>query len=248
MIGYQLAIQAAHRPSQLALCYGAQRLSYAQLHANAGRLANALAADGIQPGDRVAVLLHNCTAFLETLFACALLGAVFVPINFRLVGREVGLVIDACAPRVLLAGESFATMLAQIRTEVDAPILRWVDDRPPDSAAGHDDDYARWRDAHGTEAPREPVSSDAILMLLHSSGTTGLPKGIMHSHATTLASSSAKIIDLSLTPDDTTVVFGPLFHAGPLMDLTLPLLMRGGRVVLGVSRHFEPQQLLQAIG
>ena len=102
MIGYQLAIQAAHRPTQMALSYGAQHLTYAQLHENACRLANALYADGVRPGDRVAVLLHNCNAFLETLFACALSGAIFVPINFRLVGPEIRYIVENCEARALI--------------------------------------------------------------------------------------------------------------------------------------------------
>jgi fatty-acyl-CoA synthase len=85
------------------------------------------------------------------------------------------------------------------------------------------------------------------MMLMHSSGTTGLPKGVIYSHATTLASSTAKIIDFGLTTQDITVVFGPLFHAGPLMDLAMPLLIRGGCVVLGASRGFDPQMLLSTI-
>lgn len=247
MIGYQLGIQAERRPNQLALTYGAQQLTYAQLHARARRVAQALAVDGIRRGDRVAVLLHNCSAFVETLFACALLGAIFVPINFRLVSREMAGVLDACTPRLLLAGESFADVLAQVVTQGPAPARRWVDDSPPATSEGPDDAFASWRDAHAGDAAWDHVDADSAFMLLHSSGTTGLPKGIVYSHTTALTSSSAKIIDMALMPDDVTVVFGPLFHAGPLMDLTLPLLLRGGRVVLGASRQFDPQQLLQAI-
>ena len=247
MIGYQLAIQAVQRPTQIALSYGAQQLTYLQLYENACRVANALYADGVRPGDRVAVLLHNCNAFVEILFACALSGVVFVPINFRLVGREVGMVLDACNPRLLVAGETFSQMLSQITSNSLGRTTRWINDGPPQSPSGWEDAYARWRDAHSAPLPQTTIPSDTLLILLHSSGTTGLPKGIMHSHATTLASCSAKIIDLELKPTDAPVVFGPLFHAGPLMDLTLPLLLRGGRVVLGASRQFDPQQLLQAI-
>lgn len=247
MIGDLLGIQAERRPDALALAYGAQRLTYAQLHTRACRLAHALAADGIGPGDRVAVLLHNCSAFVETLWACALRGAIFVPVNFRLVAREIAGVLGACTPRLLLAGETFADVLAQTATHAPLPATRWVDDSPPATAHGPGDAFSRWRDAHAAHIPWPHVGGDTVLMLLHSSGTTGLPKGVMFSHATALASSSAKIIDLALSADDVTVVFGPLFHAGPLMDLTLPLLLRGGRVVLGASRQFDPRQLLQAI-
>src|SRR6185369_5217692 len=105
MIGYQLSINAARYPNAHAVVFGARKLTYAALNERACRLANGLAALGVRRGDRVAVLLHNCTPFVEALFASAKLGAVFVPINFRLVSREVGALLDACEPRVLLAGE-----------------------------------------------------------------------------------------------------------------------------------------------
>jgi fatty-acyl-CoA synthase len=158
MIGYQLGIQAARRPNQLALTYGAQQLTYPQLHARARRVAQALAADGVRRGDRVAVLLHNCSAFVETLFACALLGAIFVPINFRLVSREIAGVLDACTPRLLLAGESFADVVAQVATEGPAQAKRWVDDSPPATSEGPDDAFARWRDAHVGDAAWDHVN------------------------------------------------------------------------------------------
>jgi len=72
------------------------------------------------------------------------------------------------------------------------------------------------------------VATDELFLLMHTSGTTGLPKSAMFTHGTTLFSSIAKIIDFGLGSDDVTCVFGPLAHAGPLLDLALPLLLRGG--------------------
>ena len=248
MIGYQLGIQAAHRPDAVAVVYGERQLGYRELHQRACRLAQAMHAAGVKPGDRVAVLLHNCPHFFEALFASALLGAVFVPINFRLVAREIGQILEACSPTLLLAGEGFAPVLETLRAKDVFPAqLQWLDDEPAQSNTKPDTAYERWIDGFAPDEPSMVVAPDAVQMLLHSSGTTGLPKGIMFTHATTLASSTAKLIDFALTPQDVTVVFGPLFHAGPLMDLALPLLLRGGRVVLGVSRQFDPQTLLRTI-
>ena len=247
MIGYQLSIQSCHRPDAVALVYGERELSYAQLYGRSCQLGHALIRQGVGPGDRVAVLLHNCPQFVETMFACALIGAIFVPINFRLVAREVGMVIEACNPRVLLAGEGFADVIAQLELPDTLARPCWIDDQPAEQNSPADTAYEAWIGAQPANQPAVVVAADSPLMLLHSSGTTGLPKGIIFTHATTLASSSAKIIDLGLTAKDITVVFGPLFHAGPLMDLALPLLLRGGQVVLGVSRHFEPGQLLSTI-
>jgi fatty-acyl-CoA synthase len=249
MIGYQLTINAARHPNAVAVAFGARRLTYAALEDRACRLANGLSVLGVGRGDRVAALLHNCTPFVEALFATAKLGAVFVPINFRLVAREVGALLDACGPKVLLAGEGFAELLTTLESRPNFPRHRiWVDDGlPAEAIADPAHPYEAWLSAQRADEPLEVVLPGAVQMLLHSSGTTGLPKGIIFTHATTFASSTAKIIDLGLTERDAVVVFGPLFHAGPLLDLALPLLLRGGRVALGASRQFDPAKLMATI-
>ncbi len=249
MIGYQLSIQAARRPDAIALVYGTRRYTYSDLNERACRLANGLTAMGIGRGDRVAALTHNCNQFVEALFATAKLGAVFVPINFRLVAREVGQLLEACGPKVIVAGNVFGDLLRRLEGKRELPRnLLWVDDQfPPAAPAKKPDPYETWLAAQSTVEPVEVVLPGAVQMLLHSSGTTGLPKGIIYTHATTFASSMSKIIDFDLTPDDVTVVFGPLFHAGPLMDVAMPLLLRGGSVVLGASRQFDPARLIATI-
>ena len=221
MIGYQLAKNAVRHPDAVAIVYGARQLTYAALDERACRLANGLAALGVSQGDRVAALLHNCNQFLEALFATAKLGAVFVPVNFRLVAREVGALLDACGPKVLLAGEGFAELLATLEGRPNFPQHRiWVDDRLPAEPApdpGHP--YETWLAAQQADQPAEVVLPEAVQMLLHSSGTTGLPKGIIFTHSTTLASSMAKIIDFGLTASD----------------------------VLGASRQFDPARLLSTV-
>src|SRR5207249_9110962 len=116
-----LTINAERHPDAVAVVFGARRLTYAMLDERACRLANGLAALGVGRSDRVAALLHNCNAFVEALFATAKLGAVFVPINFRLVAREVGALIDACEPKALLAGEGFADVLATLEARPNFP-------------------------------------------------------------------------------------------------------------------------------
>lgn len=248
MIAIPIAVQVARHPQRIAVVYGSRRVAYAELHERSNRVARGLAAQGIVPGERVAVLLHNGPAFFEILFGCAKLGAIFVPVNFRLAAREVGRIVEACTPRLFFAGESFAALLGTLRGRPAFPEpLHWVDDGPPGDPTPADHPYERWLAAQDPMEPSPLPDAEATLMLLHSSGTTGLPKGIVHTHATTLASSTAKIVDFDLSARDVTVVFGPLFHAGPLMDLALPLLLRGGCVVLGASRGFDPQVLLATI-
>ena len=248
MIGHQLTLNAARHRDAIAIAFGSRKLTYAALEERACRLANGLAALGVGEGDRVAALAHNCTPFVEALFATAKLGAIFVPVNFRLVAREIGALLDACSPKVLLAGESFADVLATLEARPNFPAHRIrIDDSFPDEDADPQHPYEAWLHAQSDDAPQRSVPREATQMLMHSSGTTGLPKGIVYTHATTLASSMAKIIDFELRASDAVVVFGPLFHAGPLLDLALPLLLRGGRLALGASRQFDPTKLLATI-
>jgi fatty-acyl-CoA synthase len=244
MIGIQTAIRAARDPDKVAVYFGARHLTYRALDQRAGALATALAARGIGRGDRVAGLLTNCPQFLELVFAIARLGAIFVPVNFRLAAPEVAQVLNACTPALLFAGQDFGAMLAGLRAAGDlaCPIIT-VNDRPDTGDA--DAPY----EALLTGAPLEPVAaaSDEPLLLMHSSGTTGLPKGAIHTYGTVMASCMIKTIDFRITSDDRAVTFGPLFHAGPLFDLTLPALLRGGSVVLGVSRNFDAEVLLRTV-
>jgi fatty-acyl-CoA synthase len=244
MIGYQLSINAARFASRRAVTFGARRTSYAVLNERTCRLANGFVKAGCHRGDRIAVLLHNCDRFFEVLFAAAKIGAIFVPINFRLKAREIAGLLEACTPNFLLVGIGFDEVLAELS---DSPALPARIIRADETAEEEPDEYETWLYEHSPAEPQVIVAGDEPLMLLHSSGTTGLPKGAIFTHATTLASSATKIIDFGLGPEDKTVVFGPLFHAGPLMDLALPLVLRGGSVVVGASRNFDPETLTRTI-
>jgi fatty-acyl-CoA synthase len=248
MIGYQLTINAARRPAATAVAFGARRLNYAELNERSCRAANALLAEGVGRGDRVAGLIRNCDAFIVLFFAAAKIGAIFVPINFRLAAPEIARILADCQPRLLFCGTSLALVAAQLRDcGVFVPMIP-VADEP--RIAGDSDDAAafdKWLAGHPTGEPEIAVDASDIQLLLHSSGTTGRPKGAIWTHATTLASSLSKMIDFDIGPGDATAVFGPLFHAGPLMDLAVPILLRGGKLVVGASTGFDPAEVLQTV-
>jgi fatty-acyl-CoA synthase len=250
MIGYQLTINARRHADATAIVFGEQRLSYGQLNERACRVANALAGNGLGRGDRVAGLAMNCGDFVVLLFAAAKIGAIFVPLNFRLAAREVGRILADCGPKILFAGTSLAPIVAELRGSGMLPpaVVFLADD--PRSAAGpdHRPAFAEWFGGFSADEPETAVDASDPQLLLHSSGTTGQPKGAVWTHATTLASAHAKIVDFALRPEDATAVFGPLFHVGPLMDLALPLLLRGGKLVIGISTGFDPAELLRTIG
>jgi fatty-acyl-CoA synthase len=246
MIGYQLTINASCRPEATAVVFGGRRLSYAALNERACRAANALVAEGVGCGDRVALLTRNCDACIELFFAAAKIGAVLVPINFRLAAPEIARILADCQPRLLFCGTSLAPVAAQLGDSGLSPGIIVIDDKPPASAReASAADYEDWLGVQPPDEPEIAVNASDIQLLVHSSGTTGQPKGVIWTYTTTWASSLAKIIDFGLGPEDATAVFGPLFHVGPLMDLAVPILLRGGKLVIGASTGFDPAEVLR---
>jgi fatty-acyl-CoA synthase len=242
MIGYQLSINAVRRPNATAVVFAERRFDYATLNERACRAANALLAEGIEPGDRVAMLARNCDAFIVLFFATAKIGAVFVPVNFRLATPEIGRIVVSCRPKLLFCGTSMPGVAAELWAAGILPKAIPVADDPGTASPSA---FENWLGTRGAEEPETVVAANQVQLLMHSSGTTGHPKGAVWTHSTTWASSAAKIIDFGLGPDDATAVFGPLFHAGPLLDLAMPLLLRGGKLVLGASTGFDPEHLLR---
>jgi fatty-acyl-CoA synthase len=249
MVGMTLTLNASRYSDELAIVFGSVRLTYGQLNARACQVANALASIGIRKGDRVAVLLHNGHQFIESFFGAAKIGAIFVPVNFRLAKPEIDEVLADCTARVLIYGSEFAEAVESLSQTTHFPekVIHVEALREDSSAFDTGPEYDSWIANHPTSEPRVEVAAADDQLVVYSSGTTGRPKGAVWTHANTLCSSMAKIIDFQLTPKDTTVVFGPLFHVGPLMDLAVPVLLRGGKLVLGASRGFDPAHLLETI-
>jgi fatty-acyl-CoA synthase len=245
MIGHQLSVNAKRRPNATAMVFGERRLDYTALNQRACRAANALLAEGIGPGDRVAIMARNCDAFMVMFFAAAKIGAVFVPVNFRLAAPEIGRIVAGCRPKLVLCGTSMAGVAIQLRAAGILPKVISVTDEPETRSSP---DFEKWLAASAAEEPESVVAASQTQLLLHSSGTTGHPKGAIWLYSTTWASSATKIIDFALAPDDATAVFGPLFHVGPLMDLAVPILLRGGKLVIGASTGFDPAQVLRVVG
>jgi len=247
-VGTDLSLSAERYARHTAVTFDDLRLTYAELNARACRLARALSSAGVGKGDRVATLLHNCPEFVETLFAAAKIGAVFVPINFRLAGPEIGRILEDCAATALIHGDEFGETVASLDGAAAFPrhLVR-VGDAPRSAGNRNGHEYESWIRGYPESEPDVGVSTADDHLIVYTSGTTGHPKGAVLTHGNTLSSSMTKIIDFGLTSADTIVVFGPLFHVGPLMDLALPTWLRGGTVVLGRSRGFDPERLLSVL-
>jgi fatty-acyl-CoA synthase len=191
-------------------------LSYAELDRRASRAASLLAARGIAPGDRVAILCRNRVEFFELLFGCAKLGAILVPLNWRMPVPELEALVADAEPDLLFYGEEDA----ESASALGLPRI------------GLDRDFESFLAAAQPASWRAHWPADGIWYLLYTSGTTGAPKGVIYTYRMALANhvNIGSAIDLRAT--DTTANFLPLFHTAGINLHTLPTLIAGGRAIL----------------
>ncbi|MGW2741610.1 o-succinylbenzoate--CoA ligase [Streptomyces sp. NPDC001450] len=222
-LGSWPARRARKTPHRTALVHGDRSTDYRTLHTRTSRLARVLRARGVRRGDRVAYLGPNHPAYLETLFAAGLLGAVFVPLNTRLAGPELAYQLADSGARVLVHAPSRTVLpdAPEVRTYVEVgaeyeELLTSADDGPID----------------------EPVTPDDTCIIMYTSGTTGRPKGAMLTHGNLTWNAINVLVDTDLTADERALVCAPLFHTAGLNMLTLPVLLKGGTCVLVES--FDP--------
>ncbi|MFC8434761.1 long-chain fatty acid--CoA ligase [Streptomyces sp. NPDC057253] len=233
-LGSWPARRARKTPHRTALIHGATTLSYAELHTRVTRLAHALRARGIRRGDRVAYLGPNHPSYLETLFAAGVLGAVFVPLNTRLAGPEIGYQLSDSGARALVYGPSHAGLVAGLPGSTD--VRTYVE-------VGAE--YEQLLAEAAAEPIDEPVAPDDTCIIMYTSGTTGRPKGAMLTHGNLTWNAINVLVDTDLIADERALVSAPLFHTAGLNMLTLPVLLKGGTCVL--VEAFDPNATFDLI-
>ena len=233
-VGSWIERRARVAPNQIALVHGATRRSYAELAERVGRLSAGLLELGVARGDRVGWLGENHPAFLETLFAVAQLGAVFAPVNHRLPAAAIAGVLDDYAVKTVIVEDSTATI------EVPAGV-RAVHVRGGTSAGSYEDLIASAR----ADRAETRVDPDDVCIMPHTSGTTGSPKGVMLTHANVTWNVINMLSVADLRSDDVTLALAPLFRTGGMGVNVLPLLFKGGTVVVPVAT--TPDDVLDAI-
>lgn len=233
-----LSRRARCTPERTALILepGGERFTYAELDGRAQRAARVLGALGVGPGDRVSILAENGPAHLDLLFGCARLGAILVPLNWRLAAPELARLLDDAAPRVLVWGPGFAAV-------ADGATAQGIACLPLEGAPGWEE---RLANAPDLELPEAAAAGDDPWMILYTGGTTGQPKGALLTYASVAANALNTIAGWQLRPDDVVPIALPLFHTGGLHVFTTPLLALGGTIVLTRGR-FDPGRMLDII-
>ena len=223
-----------------------RRFSFSELNARANRTAHALAALGVGAGDRVALLLMNGVEYVESFFAIAKLGAIVVPLNWRLVADELAFILRDSGATVLVFDPELKEVVADLHGRgADAIAVRdWIQT----GGAGDALSFARPYDALQACAPaHEPAvgaGDEDPLYIMYTSGTTGLPKGAVHTHRSVLWASFTIGMTADVRYRDRYVVVLPLFHVGALTPLT-GNVHRGMTTIL--MRAFDPRRMFETI-
>lgn len=241
-----LEASAERYPDHCALVYEERRWTYAEWLGRVRRFAQALADLGVRPGDRVAFYVSTSENSVTTYFACQFLGAVAVPMNFRLSPGEAAYILKDSGARVLVYGRALTGNTLKIGAEV-----RSVHDYiscaydPANIPAGHHHFDTLAEQTADRNEPRPVPYGSSISSLVYTSGTTGRPKGVTHTHNNDLAIAMNCVMEYSLSHADNALHIAPLYHVGGMQAYFIPHLLVGGtNVVIG---RYEAEKTLATI-
>jgi fatty-acyl-CoA synthase len=206
------------------------RSTYAATVERARRLAGALRAEGLQPGDRVATLLWNEAVNLETYFGVPMVRGVLVPLNFRLQPSELEFILTQSRPRWLVVDRSLWPLFEKIRQAVPNAAVRVVGPAGPDAPRGLTD-YETWISAAEPQPSSPDIEEDDAAALFYTTGTTGRSKGILYSHRSTVLHTLVFALTFEMSHRDVICPIVSMSHAhGCGMPHAAPLL--GAKIVL----------------
>lgn len=235
LVGDHVSHNARRFPAKTVLIEGADRLTWAALEARANRVAHGLAAHGLGRGDKVAILADACVDWVAAYVGIVKLGAVAVPVNYRLTAAEVADTIADSDAKALFATPALRAALAR---DVRLPLV-------VEFGRAGDGGFDAFVDGRPAERPAAHVAPDDCNVILYTGGTTGRSKGVMLSHANLFWNSVDEIVDTHMHEDDNTVLATPLHHSAAFNCWLLPHLYLGATATL--LRKYSAEAMLRTI-
>lgn len=236
-VGFMLLRNVHEHPDKLAVIFGDKRYTYKAFNERVNRLANALLNKGIIKGNKVAYLLHNCGEFAEISFALSKIGALSVPLNFRLKEDEIGYIVENSDSSLLFFGPEFEETIVRL-----LPRLRGV---KKTIQVGGTSEYEEL--LHFSSPPEPPVfvNEEDEHSIMYTSGTTGSPKGAVHTHKSRVWNSLNMLVDTGLRGSDVFAIATPLFHIAAGHTMLLSTIFIGGTVI--ILREFSLPEFFEII-
>jgi fatty-acyl-CoA synthase len=233
------------QPQKKALYFEDRPFTYQEVNHRTNQLCHLLLTTGVKKGERIAVLLHNCHQYVEIFLALSKIGAILVPLNWRLAGPELEFILQDSGSRTLIFEPEFEEVVASIRPRLNffnGDYLT-IGQPCPDWSI----DYEKAISEKPTNEPsvNGPVGDEDPHIIMYTSGTTGVPKGAVLSHRKTFFNVLNADIVYNLTSKDTVIVSRPMFHSGGLLVEAAPVLYKGGTLIL--KKRSRPNEILETI-
>jgi long-chain acyl-CoA synthetase len=241
-LGRLLTRHARYRPSHIGVVIDNDRLTYLQFNDFVNRWANALAALGIGRGDRVATILPNSLELLATYWACAKLGAAAVPLSPLLLRAGFVSLLNDAKPRLVLGTKTLCGVLDQVRSQLayqPAVTRVLIDGEVPEYLS-----FASLCAAASATEPMNEVGAGDLMTIMYTSGTTGLPKGIMHTHFIRAMYAGLMSASWRMSPESIVLQTGAIVFNGAMLTL-LPAFYSGATYIL--HRQFDAQAMVETI-
>ena len=243
-LGMLFARHARYRPDHTAVVFEDKRLTYLELNRNINKLANTMLGLGIKKDAKVATVLPNCLELLEAYWAAAKIGAVVVPMSTLLMEGALRSLLNDADAEMIITNHAFAKTINALRP--DLPSLRpgcclTVDTAPAEGFQN----YHSLTDAENADEPDVPeIGGNDAFNIMYSSGTTGLPKGIVHTHDIRMAYGTSFATAFRVAPESVTLHAGAIVFNGAFVDL-MPTIFQGATYVL--LSQFDPIEYIECI-
>ncbi|KKM12507.1 hypothetical protein SY88_02930 [Clostridiales bacterium PH28_bin88] len=227
-------------PNKHAFVYGDRKITFSELNRRANRLCNAMSERGIRKGDRVAILSKNNPEYWEVYGLAEKGGIILVPLNWRLAAKEIKYLLVDSGARAVIVSKEYAGLINSLRPDL-AAVEEYI---CIEGGVPGMEDYETVLAEGSPEEPEVGVTGEDICYIIYSSGTSGLPKGIVLTHRGQVENAKAQILELRSGVNDIYLAVVPLFHSGG-KGVTLAFWYRGCTVV--VAKEFNPREVLETI-
>jgi fatty-acyl-CoA synthase len=240
---YVLERNADLFPEKEAIIFEEKRITYKALNERVNALASALLELGVRRGDIVAILLTNCSEYMELGFAANKIGAVWLPLNFRLIGEDFRYILSNSEAKLIFSEKEFIETINSISQDLEH-LKTFI-------SVGQEEEqgwinYNQLIDENmGKSVDHADVELDDLHRLMYTSGTTANPKGVMLTYGNLYWKNIGHILIATLTPEDKALIVGPLYHVGGMDLPASSLLYVGGSIV--ILKRFDPIKALETI-
>ncbi len=235
-----LNIATAISPDKAAIVFEDKRYTFSQLNDRVNRLANGLLKLGIKKGDRVAFLQVNCNQCVETYFAVAKTGAIYLPLNFRAKEKELSYMLNTAEASAIFIGERYVPMIKSILPEVKS-LQHLI------SIEQKHDDMLYYEDIIKSSPADDMVTAiddEDTTILMYTAGTTGFPKGVMLPHNSFAIYVLENVTPADPVSEESNILTVPLYHVAGIQAMMAAIY--GGRTLV-MERQFEPKEWMELV-